>query len=333
MKVLGLDGLTQLVNKTKELISISTSNSLENAKRYTDDKLKQIDVSYNAAGSDLGLVKSGGDVNISDGIITVNDDSHAHVISNIDGLQSTLDEKALSTHTHNYAGSSSPGGAATSALQCTGNANTSTTLQTSRTIQTNLGSSSSASFNGSTNITPGVTGTLPISNGGTGSTTAANAFSALSKVTSGGYWTTAPIGISAWKYEGNDTKTYSLPNNNCFILVLKESAARGTALAFNWVNEDISMWRNNLHDDSQSNKWVGWTSPSLLTNLSSTSSANPLSNTPRPGVTGTLPVTNGGTGATTAAKALNNLGITYGTTALTPGSSSLTTGSVYLQYE
>jgi hypothetical protein len=45
------------------------------------------------------------------------------------------------------------------------------TLTTARTIQTNLASTSSASFNGSANITPGVTGTLPASNGGTGQST------------------------------------------------------------------------------------------------------------------------------------------------------------------
>ena len=49
------------------------------------------------------------------------------------------------------------------------------TLTTSRTIQTDLASTSSASFNGSANITPGVTGTLPIANGGTGATDAATA--------------------------------------------------------------------------------------------------------------------------------------------------------------
>ncbi len=48
-----------------------------------------------------------------------------------------------------------------------GNSNTATTLQTARTIQTNLASTSSASFNGSANITPWVTGTLPIWNGWT----------------------------------------------------------------------------------------------------------------------------------------------------------------------
>lgn len=41
-------------------------------------------------------------------------------------------------------------------------------LTTARTIQTNLASTSSASFDGSANITPGVTGTLPRANGGTG---------------------------------------------------------------------------------------------------------------------------------------------------------------------
>lgn len=45
------------------------------------------------------------------------------------------------------------------------------TLTTARTVQTNLASTSSASFNGSANITPGVTGILPVLNGGTGVTT------------------------------------------------------------------------------------------------------------------------------------------------------------------
>ena len=43
-------------------------------------------------------------------------------------------------------------------------------LNTARTIQTNLGSTSSASFNGTANVTPGVTGVLPAANGGTGKT-------------------------------------------------------------------------------------------------------------------------------------------------------------------
>ena len=56
-----------------------------------------------------------------------------------------------------------------------GNAATATKLATARTIRTNLASTSTASFDGGANITPGVTGTLPIANGGTGATTASTA--------------------------------------------------------------------------------------------------------------------------------------------------------------
>ena len=47
--------------------------------------------------------------------------------------------------------------------------------ETVKTIQIDLASNSAASFDGSENITPGVTGTLPIANGGTGATTASDA--------------------------------------------------------------------------------------------------------------------------------------------------------------
>lgn len=52
----------------------------------------------------LGLVKSGTDITVdSSGNVSVVDDSHNHIISNVDGLQSALDAKAASSHTHsNY---------------------------------------------------------------------------------------------------------------------------------------------------------------------------------------------------------------------------------------
>ena len=52
----------------------------------------------------------------------------------------------------------------------TGNASTATKLAAPRTIRTNLASTAAASFDGSANVTPGVTGTLPAANGGTGRT-------------------------------------------------------------------------------------------------------------------------------------------------------------------
>lgn len=45
-------------------------------------------------------------------------------------------------------------------------------------------------------------------------------------------------------------------------------------------------------------------SPSMLTNLGSTAAANVLQASPRPGVTGILPIANGGTGANTVAEAV-----------------------------
>ncbi len=79
------------------------------------------------------------------------------------------------------------GASGTWAISITGNAATATSLATARTIQTNLGSTASASFNGTANITPGVTGTLPIANGGTGATTASGARTNLGAfATSGG---------------------------------------------------------------------------------------------------------------------------------------------------
>ena len=63
-----------------------------------------------------------------------------------------------------------------------GNASTATTLETGRTIRTNLGSTTAVSFNGSSNVTPGVTGTLPIANGGTGATSTAGSTCAAAQL-------------------------------------------------------------------------------------------------------------------------------------------------------
>ena len=64
---------------------------------------KFTDTTYAAANNEttLGLVKSGGDVTIANGVITVKDDSHNHVISNVDGLQDALNGKVPTSRTVN----------------------------------------------------------------------------------------------------------------------------------------------------------------------------------------------------------------------------------------
>lgn len=89
-------------SKTDTLTLVAGSN-ITLTPDATNDKItiSATNTTYEAAGSALGLVKSGGDVSISSGVITVNDDSHYHIISNVDGLQSALDAKVPTARTIN----------------------------------------------------------------------------------------------------------------------------------------------------------------------------------------------------------------------------------------
>ena len=69
-------------------------------------------------------------------------------------------------------------GTATEAIHAE-EADEATKLSTARTIRVNLASTSVASFDGTENISPGVNGTLPITSGGTGATTALAANNAI----------------------------------------------------------------------------------------------------------------------------------------------------------
>ncbi len=86
-------------------------------------------------------------------------------------------------------------------------------LETARTVRTNLASTSTASFDGTANITPGVDGTLPVGNGGTGAATLTgilkgNGTSAFTAATVGTDYTTPS------STESPTNKTYAGSTNS-----------------------------------------------------------------------------------------------------------------------
>jgi hypothetical protein len=102
------------------------------------------------------------------------------------------------------------------------------TLTTSRNLQTNLASTSAAAFNGSADSSPGVTGTLPVGNGGTGATTLTGLVkgtgtTAMVAATAGTDYTT-PTGVEAISGKTSITSTGAVTGST-----LVSTVATGTA--------------------------------------------------------------------------------------------------------
>ena len=96
-------------------------------------------------------------------------------VTYIDGIRIALSVNAGSASKPVYFHEGLPASCGNSlAVSVTGNAASATKLQTARNIQTNLASTTAASFDGSANVTPGVTGILPVAHGGTGQSNLSN---------------------------------------------------------------------------------------------------------------------------------------------------------------
>ena len=95
-----------------------------------------------------------------------------------------------------------------------GNASTATKLATARTIRTNLASTSAASFDGSANITPGVTGILGVTNGGTGRAELTSGYALIGNGTSAvslrALTNNTAVGASGWS---STTGPYLITHN------------------------------------------------------------------------------------------------------------------------
>lgn len=214
-----------------------------------------------ATSTSLGGVKSGTDITVdSSGNVSVNDDSHNHIISNIDNLQSTLDRKVdsvdgkgLSTNDYTTAEKNKLAGIDTGANKTivdSALSSTSTNPVQNKVVNTALAGKSDTSH---THTLNNLDGTLGASKGGTGADLSGAAANAVVCKASSGQ-TLATV-----------------------------STANGAFYA---------------------------------------TGANATPNF------GTLPIAQGGTGATSASSARTNLGFTYGTAEPT-GTPSTGNGAVY----
>ena len=216
-----------------------------------------------------------------------------------------------------------------------GNANTATKLETARTIN-------GVSFDGTANITIADSTKLPIAGGTmTGDLTlkgnpTADLMAATKKYVDDSI---ASAGGGDVLAAGNNSFTGANTFQNLVTMVGGVAFTSGTTtLAWKNATQTVATINASTYTGNSATATKLATARTITANLaSSTAGSFDGSANITVGVTGTLPIANGGTGATTAAAARTALGCapayTYSTTDLTAGSSALTTGTLYIVYE
>ena len=257
--------------------------------------------------SSLGITATAAEINKLDGVTATKDE-----INFLDGvtsaIQTQLNGKAASSHTHNYAGSTSAGGAANSAVK----------LQTARklngttfngTVDVNIPNNYFAQVSSGTDLNNMKTYGEYYAIGGSGCKNIPSADHFYLRV-----FRSAMGYIAQYLYEDNKSftrffdgkewsgwiETYTSANKPT-LSELGAAAASHNHSAANITSGTLTVARGGTGITAN---------PSMLVNLGSTSAASVFAASPRPGITGTLSIAHGGTGATTAAAARTALGIT-----------------------
>ena len=150
-------------------------------------------------------------------------------------------------------------------LGISANATSASALSTAGTIQVNLGSTSAVTYTSGGNITPGITGTLPIANGGTGATTALAAYTNLEDR---GTATNANDALSRGVYAFTNTAT-NIPFTDYGTLFNILNSGESHNNSGNWIWQfAVSTGNNNLYlrRKINANAWQSWTTFYSTTN-------------------------------------------------------------------
>jgi len=298
-------GTAKTINITASSIGAATSGHSHTHDKITDfdDAVEALIPSSLPTANSL-IVKLNGGTNEGTNQFTFN----GSVAKTVNITPSAIGA-AASSHTHNYAGSTSAGGAANSAVK----------LQTARKLN-------GTTFNGTVDVSipnnyfAQVSSGTDLNNMKTYGEYYASGGSSCKNIPSG----VDHFYLRVFRSASGYTAQYLYEDNKSFTRFFNGDEWTG------WIETYTSANKPTLselgaaassHNHSAANITSGTltvarggtgitANPSMLVNLGSTSAASVFAASPRPGITGTLSIAHGGTGATSAAAARTALGIT-----------------------
>ena len=255
--------------------------------------------------SSFGLTATAEELNKLDGVTATTAE-----LNFVDGvtsnIQTQLNSKAASTHSHDLATTTSPGflralsGSTNAFLRADG------TWAVPPDTDTEY-----ANFVGSTSSAAGAAGLVPAPAAGANTR----------YLRSDGTWSVPPDTNTTYTLSSFGITSTAAEINKLDGVTVSTTEINALAGVTSAIQTQLNGKAASTHNHSAGNITSGTlavgrggtgitSNPSMLINLASTTAASVFAASPRPGITGTLGIGHGGTGATTAAAARTNLGIT-----------------------